>query len=169
MGKRVLIFGERVHNVGYRPFLLGVASSLGIKKFFADNIEIEGKQAVEIFVGEKEEIFLKMIKEKKPEYAIVSEIREEDYDGFIPDIEDYFRFLTGMQLSKIATYGRMMIDEMKRTREELGEKIEGVGRKVDKLAGKIDDLRTDLRSYMDERFRIIEEDIRKIKAKLRMD
>ncbi len=204
MGKRILIIGERVHNVGYRPLLLALASSLGIKRFFADNIEFEGKQAVEVLIEGKEEDFLELIKQRKPKDAVVSDIKVEDYEGYIMDIESYNRYLTGEQLTKIAGYGRAIMDELKLTREELGRKIEDVGRKVDKvgekvdkvadkvdqareelgekieevgkkvdrtreeLGEKIDGLRADIKTSVEERLRIIEEDIRKIKAKLGM-
>ena len=145
MGKGILIIGENLHNVGYRPLLLAIASSLGIKNFFADNVEIENRQAIEILIGEKEESFLDFIKKKKPRDAIISEIKTEDYSGFIMDIESYSRYLTGEQLAKIAGYGRMMISEIKevgekvdKTGKELGEKIDNVGDKVDSVGEKVE-------------------------------
>jgi len=36
-----------MHDVGYRPFLLGIAGSLEIERFFADNVYVDWKQAVE--------------------------------------------------------------------------------------------------------------------------
>ncbi|GBE54600.1 hypothetical protein BMS3Bbin15_00758 [archaeon BMS3Bbin15] len=34
---KIIITGGKVHEVGYRVFLLGVAGSLGLGRFFADN------------------------------------------------------------------------------------------------------------------------------------
>ncbi|GEM_PF-3732245 len=41
--KRLLIKGQKVHDVGYRPFLLGLAESLETERFFADNIFIQSR------------------------------------------------------------------------------------------------------------------------------
>ena len=49
MKKKILITGK-VHDVGYRPFLLSIAESLEIERFFADNIKINGKEGVVILL-----------------------------------------------------------------------------------------------------------------------
>ncbi len=38
--KKIIIKGQRVHDIGYRPYLLGIADSLEIERFFAKNILI---------------------------------------------------------------------------------------------------------------------------------
>ncbi len=71
---------EKVYNVGYRPFLLSIAESLGIEKFFAENTILNGKEAVEILIeGEDKDIsdFYKMISSKFPNNAKVSEIKKK--------------------------------------------------------------------------------------------
>ena len=91
------------------------------------------------------------------------------------DIESYNRYINAEQLTKIATYGRVMIKEIKKsgkkvdkvsakidkTRKELGEKIDRVGEKIEEF-------KTDLRTYLDLRFKEIEEEIARIKAKIGM-
>ncbi|MCS7144714.1 MAG: acylphosphatase, partial [Archaeoglobaceae archaeon] len=69
MKVKITIAGK-VHDVGYRPFLLGIAESLEIERFFADNFLIGGKQVVEILLDASEEkvkSFIELIKIKKPE------------------------------------------------------------------------------------------------------
>ncbi len=102
MAKKITIISERVHDVGYEAFLMGIAIRLGINKFFTKNEKIGGKQAIEILIVEKEDLFLKKINEEKPKQAIVSEIRVEDYKDFIPDIKNYYRVFIVTQLYKIA-------------------------------------------------------------------
>lgn len=73
MGKRIVIKGQ-VHEVGYQPFLLGVAGSLKIESFFADNLLEDGEQAVEVLLDgedEKLDLFVQTVKGKHPENAIV--------------------------------------------------------------------------------------------------
>ena len=44
-----------MHDVGYRPFLPCIAESLEIERFFADNVYVDGKQAVEVLVEDEDE------------------------------------------------------------------------------------------------------------------
>ena len=114
MKKKLVISGE-VHEVGYRPFLLGIAESLEIERFFADNTKINGKKAVYVLVDstlEKVESFVEIVKAKYPESARVESITVEDYKGSVMKTENYYRYLSAMQLSKIATYGGKMLEKM---------------------------------------------------------
>ncbi|WP_456474990.1 acylphosphatase [Candidatus Pyrohabitans sp.] len=113
MKKKIMIIGE-VHDVGYRPFLLGIAESLEIERFFADNTHINGKQAVYALVDSSEEkvnTFLEIISSKFPENSRVEKVESEDYSGNVMRTENYYRYLTATQLSKIATYGGRMLDK----------------------------------------------------------
>jgi len=99
--KRLLVKGQKVHDVGYRPFLLGLAESLEIERFFADNIFIEGKQAVYALIDSSEEnakAFIEMASSKFPENSDVEKVEEEDYTGNVMKTESYYRYLTAMQL-----------------------------------------------------------------------
>ena len=44
-----------MHDVGYRQFLPCIAESLEIERFFADNVYVDGKQAVEVLVEDEDE------------------------------------------------------------------------------------------------------------------
>ena len=69
IGKKIVIFGK-VHNIGCRAFLLGIAESLEIKHFFADDERIDGKEAVVVLIRssqDKVEDFISLVKRKKPE------------------------------------------------------------------------------------------------------
>ena len=60
---------------------------------------------------DKVEAMLKAIKERRPENAMVDDVRVEDYQGHVMRTESYYRYLTAMQLAKIATYGGRMLDK----------------------------------------------------------
>jgi len=177
MRLRIIISGEKVHNVGYRPFLLSIAENLEIEKFFAENIILNGKEAVEILIeGEDKDIddFYKIISSKFPNNAKVSEIKKDEHKGRIMSIEGYYRYLTASQLSKIATYCGKMLENQDKTIaviKEEGEKIrEELGTKIDitrdELKYEVSGLREDLKSYLDRRMAKIEEDIAIIKARI---
>ncbi|MGC8932428.1 MAG: acylphosphatase [Candidatus Methanodesulfokora sp.] len=155
--KRVVIVGM-VHDVGYRPLLLGIAGFLGIERFYADNIFIEGKQAVEVLFDapdDKISAFIDLIKKKKPEEAVVERIDVEDYSGDVMKMEDYYRYLTAMQLWKIASYGGQMLkkqdmmlekqdlmiqkqDLMIQKQDEMLKKQDEMLKKQDEMSGKMD-------------------------------
>ena len=146
---KITITGK-VHDVGYRPFLLDLADSLLIERFDARNVFIEGKQAVVVLVdGDEEQVkqFIELVKENKPESAVVEDIKVEDYDGFVRTIDSYRNSLMINQLNKIVQVGLKMLEKMDdlgkkmdETKEYLGTKIDDVGKKVDNLGEKIDDL-----------------------------
>jgi len=145
MKKRILITGK-VHDVGYRPFLLGLAESLEIEKFFADNRFINGKQAVEVLVdGDEDKVssFIKFIKTEIPENADVEKIEIEDYKGSVMKVESYYRYLTAMQLAKIATYGGRMLDKqdtMLEKQDTMLGKMDSMLEKQDTMLGKMDSM-----------------------------
>ena len=112
--KKIIISGQKVHDVGYRPFLLGIAESMEIEKFFVDNILSDEKQVVYALINSTEEnvdSFIKIVSLKYPEKSIVEKVEVEDYKGNVMKIESFYRYLTAMQLSKIANYGGKMLDK----------------------------------------------------------
>ena len=176
--KRIVVRGK-VHNVGYRPFLLGVAESMEIDRFYADNLVVDEEEGVEILIeadADKVDKFIETIKSKKPEKAEVKDVEIYDYKGYIMRIESYYRYLTSMQLSTIATYGGYMLgkqdsmlgkqDVMLEKQDKMLSKMDSMLEKQDKTIKEIRALREDLKAYMDERFRRIEGEIKLIKEKL---
>lgn len=80
----------------------------------ADNIFIEGKQAVYALIDSSEEkvrAFIEIASSKFPENSDVKKVEEEDYTGNVMKTESYYRYLTAMQLSRIATYGGNMLEK----------------------------------------------------------
>lgn len=192
MMKRIVVRGK-VHNVGYRPFLLGVAESMEIDRFYADNLVVDEEEGVEILIeadADKVDKFIETIKSKKPEKAEVKDVEIYDYKGYVMRIESYYRYLTSMQLSTIATYGGYMLgkqdsmlgkqdvmlskmdsmlgkqDVMLEKQDKMLSKMDSMLEKQDKTIKEIRALREDLKAYMDERFRRIEGEIKLIKEKL---
>jgi len=67
--------------------------------------------------GEKVDAFVQHISQNFPEKAEVESITREDYDS--GGIASYYKYLTASQLSKIATYGREMIEKQDKAIEIL--------------------------------------------------
>jgi acylphosphatase len=115
--KRILIKGKKVHNVGYRPFLMEKAQELKIPYFHAKNVKDkeDGKQVVDARVGGEEgriDNFQKFVHKNWPEHAEVESItvEEREYEDDIMGIGDFSRVLSGSQLSKIVQTGLGMIE-----------------------------------------------------------
>ena len=103
MKKRIVIAGPRVHNVGYRPFLLQYAQVHGFTHFFAINNSYNGEQEVLITISETEEkisSFISYISSNKPDFADVTEIRSEEYTGDVVPIGTFLQDLQFEQLCK---------------------------------------------------------------------
>jgi acylphosphatase len=167
--KRIVITGN-VHDVGYRPFLLGIAGFLGIERFYADNIVIDGKQAVEILIDSSEDkisAFIDLIERKKPEAAVVESIQVEDYSGNVMEMESYYRYLTALQLEKIVTYGGQMLkkqDLMLEKQDLMLEKQDGMLRKQGEFSGKMDKMLEKQDQMLEKMDRMLEKQDETIKA-----
>jgi acylphosphatase len=103
MKLKVKITGSRVHEVGYRVFLLRKALELGVERFNAYNTKENGMQVLTAFLeGNKDQIaaFQEFTNENKPEDAEVSDRVFEDYEGYVIGIADYMHLIQVEQLSK---------------------------------------------------------------------
>jgi len=113
MALKITILGK-VHNVGYRLFLLEEADYLLIPRFDSRNIKIGGKEALVVLVDgatEQLEKFVEFVKTNKPEKAVVEEIKVEEFEGPIRDIEKFRASFNTTQLSKIVEVGLRMIEK----------------------------------------------------------
>ncbi len=194
MKKRIIIKGK-VHDVGYRLFLLNEAEYLHIPGFEARNINIDGEEALIVLVeGEKEQIeeFVEFVKTYRPESAVVDEIKVEDYTGKVGDVESFRNSFNTIQLSKIVQVGLKMLEKQDRMLEKQDRMLEKQDKMLEKqdsmlekqdetiktirkesektreeIGGKIDLLRTDLKDYMESNLKIIKEEIFEIKEALK--
>ncbi|ADC64883.1 conserved hypothetical protein [Ferroglobus placidus DSM 10642] len=176
MKKKVRIIGSKVHDIGYRYFLMENALAFGIEKLRAVNVEEDDKQIVEVYVeGEDEAVneFCKFAKSNFPPDAVVDEVKVEDYTGYVPKIEAFALVFNVGQSRKFIEYGKQVLskqdkmlekqDKMLEKQDETVKAVKEVGEKVDKVGEKVDALRQDLKAYLDERFRKLEMEVERIK------
>ena len=175
MKKKIRIIGSKVHDIGYRYFLMENALAFGIEKFRAVNVEDE-KQVVEVYVeGDDEAVneFCKFAKSNFPSDAVVDEVKVEDYIGYVPKIEAFALVFNIGQSRKFIEYGKQVLGKQDKMLEKqdmmLGkmdlmlEKQDETIKAVREVAEKIDTLRQDLRAHLDERFKKLETEIERIK------
>ncbi|MFB3765656.1 MAG: acylphosphatase [Methanotrichaceae archaeon] len=108
---KIIIIGPKVHDVGYRPFLIALADGCDIERFGVKNDVIGGEQAVIARLeADNEQIteFMEAVKTKKPQKAQVTDIKREPYDGRVPSIERTAITNMNAQLAK----GIQRLDEL---------------------------------------------------------
>jgi len=130
---RVKITGQKVHDVGYRYFLMDAAMSQGIERFRAFNRMEKGLQTVDVALrgpSDAVAVFRELVGSEKPEDAAVSKVEFEDYEGTVPKLVDFAQILTAGQLIKaipvIQNHTKLLIeirDHTAETAENLREDI----------------------------------------------
>jgi len=97
------ISGTKVHDVGYRAFLLETAEDLRMRGFFAQNVVDEGMQAVIVYLEGNEasmEKFQKIAQIQRPDKAVVSSIAFVECSDEVEDIEIFAARFQARQLRK---------------------------------------------------------------------
>jgi len=145
--KRIIIEGEKVHNVGYRPFLLWKVREIGISNYDARNVKENGMERVVVSVGGEEkqiQEFVKFVKENYPEKARVSRIWE---DPKPPErvmlVDEYDKVLAAEQQNTVVQSGLVMIDMQKealRNQRKMLDKQDQMLEKQDKMLEKQDQM-----------------------------
>ena len=120
MKLKIKIIGPKVHDVGYRVFLLKHAMNLALPGLSTYNWEEDGRQEVIVLV-EGDEIrttsFRKMIEKNKPELAEVSNVTFEDFDGDVGRTSEIAMFCSFVQLDKAIPLLLDMRDDLKAVRK----------------------------------------------------
>jgi len=110
--KKIIIKGPKVHDVGYRLFLLDEAEARLIPFLSVKNIRNK-EQVVEVLAcGEEDRVerFIEFVKNNFPDDAEVNSVSVGDYEGDIRTIESFSRSFSISQLSKIARTGVAMLN-----------------------------------------------------------
>ncbi len=106
MKLKITITGPKVHDVGYRPWLVELAMSMGLKGFDVYNDE-EGGQQIVIALIEADERrvkkFLGTVNEKRPQLAKVGSITSMDYAEEVMPL---------WQTAAMNAYGQMILQKM---------------------------------------------------------
>ena len=188
MKLKIKIAGTRVHDVGYRVFLLKNAMNLALPGLSTYNWDEDGRQDVIALVeGDEARVasFLKTIEKNKPEMAVVSSVTFEDYDGDVGRASEVAMFCSFVQLDKAIPLLLDMRDDLKAVRSTtdltLGEiravrkttdltldEIKAVRKTTDSTLDEIKGMREDIQPGYAMQFRQMQSDVRAIKDRLGM-
>ena len=156
MKLKIKIAGPKVHDVGYRYFLMSNAIDLGLKGFHARNrMDGEKQEVLALVEGDEEEIadFKELVETRKPELSEVSSIAFEEYGGDVMGVGDYAQVCTALQINKAIPL-LLKIQNNTGTSPQILEEIKG--------------LREDIQPGYATNFRQMQTDIRAIKDRLGM-
>jgi len=165
-----MIKGPKVHDVGYRYFLMTLARRARIRYFDADNIN----GAVEVLVEADEakiEAFKKLVETSRPDRAEVSEITYQDYDAEVWPISEYSQFCTNVQLNKAIPILLNIVDRMDKMNNKQDETIavlSDMDEKMDRMLVRQDETTEAIKDLQPVGGRIsrIEQEIKEIKTKI---
>ena len=167
MKLKVKIAGVKVHDVGYRVFLLKHAMNLALSGLSIYNWEENGQQEVIALVeGDEARItaFLQTVENNKPEPAEVSKVTSEDYDGDVGRTSEVAMFCSFVQLDKAIPLLLDMRDDLK----EMKGDIKAVRKTTDSTLDEIKGMREDIQPGYAMQFRQMQVDVRAIKDRLGM-
>ena len=177
MKLKVKITGPKVHDVGYRVFLLRHAMNLALPGLSTYNWEESGQQEVVALVeGDEARItaFLQTVEKKKPELAEVSNVTFEDYDGDVGRASEVAIFCSFVQLDKAIPLLLDMRDDLKAVRKntdmipQISEDIKAVRKTTGATLDEIKGMREDIQPGYAMQFRQMRADVRAIKDRLGM-
>ncbi len=160
MKLKIKIAGPKVHEVGYRYFLMSNAIDMGLKGFHARNRTGEKvPEVIALVEGDEETIadFKKLVETQKPEHSQVSSIAFEDYEGDIMKTESYAQICSAIQLNKAIPLLLDMRNDLKAVRKT-----------SDMTLDEIKGMREDIQPGYPMTLRQVQSDIRAIKERLGM-
>jgi acylphosphatase len=160
MKLKIKITGPKVHDVGYRYFLMSMAMTNRIRMFEAHNIESnEGDEVLVFLDGDEETVkaFRTLAETKRPARSEVSSIAFDDYDGDVMKIGEFAQFCSIVQLNKAIPVLLDMRDDMK-----------AMLKTTDATLDEIKGMREDIQPGYGMTLRQVQSDIRAIKERLGM-
>jgi len=174
------ILGSKVHEVGYRVFLLHKAIELGCRRFSAYNRFDQGFQMVVALIeGDEGQLkgFGSFVEESRPEGSEVSSILSEEYHGYVMSVEDFMHVSMVEQLNKgipallrIDRKQGKIIEKLDETRSDIVSEMrasrEEVTAKQDENRDAIIEEIGEQKETLDDRLKRIESDIYQLKAKV---
>jgi len=103
MKLKITITGQKVHDVGYRPYLTELAMRSALKGFEVFNDEENGQQVVIALVegdDARAKKFYNATVTKRPQLAVMDSAKSEDYTGEIMPLWQFASINTASQMNK---------------------------------------------------------------------
>ena len=167
MKLKITICGSKVHDVGYRPYLMELALNQALRGVEVFNDELNGTQAVVALVeGDDARVnrFRKMADSAQPPLASVESILVEDYQGKVMPAWQFASIGTFSVMNKAISLFPVMRDGIKEMKIDIKE----VRRNTDTIPQVLEEarrIRDDIQPGYATNFRQMQMDIRAIKER----
>lgn len=187
MKLRIAITGPKVHDVGYRPWLVELAMSMGLKGFDVYNDEENGQQTVIALIeadDRRTQRSLSTVNEKRPSLAIVSSITSGDYaDEVMPLWQTAAMNAYGQMNKAVPILQKMgadiaeMKDDLKAVKKNTDmipqivkntDLIPQMAKNTEKILEEVKGLREETQPSLGEQLRQMQADIRALKDRAGM-
>ena len=168
--KEIAIKGK-VHDVGYRLFLLSEAESVFIEKFDARNVLVDGEQHLIVRVEgveEKVKRFIVFAESNYPPRASIESVEVKDYGEEVRSIDSFRQSLMVFQLTKMAQAGVGMLGKQDKTIEVL-ESVKGDTSKMLEKQDMMLEKQDMMLEKQDETIKVIKEESEKTREVTRDD
>jgi acylphosphatase len=158
MKLKITITGPKVQDVGYRPWLVELAMSMGLKGFDVYNDEEDGQQMVIALIEADErrvQRFLSTVNEKRPSLAKVGSIASGDYSDDVMPL---------WQTAAMNAYGQMnkAIPILQAIKDNTNL-IPQMAKNTEKILEEVKGLREEIQPGLGEQLRQMQADIRALK------
>lgn len=176
MKLKITITGPKIHDVGYRPWLVEFAMSMGLKGFDVYNDEEDGQQIVIALIEADDrriQKYLSAVNTKRPPLAKVSSIISGDYEGDVMPLWQTAAMNAYGQMNKAVPILQKMgadISEMKddlKTVKKNTDIIPQMAKNTEKILEEVKGLREDQPEFALQ-FRQLQADVKAIKEHLGM-
>ena len=156
MKLKIKITGPKVHDVGYRYFLMSNAIDMGLKGIHARNRTSEnGPEVLALVEGDEETIadYKKLVETQKPEHSQVLSIAFENYDGDIMKTESYAQICSAIQLNKAIPLLLDMRNDLKAVRKN----TDTIPQVLEEIKGMREDIQPGYMEWLLDRYNPISE------------
>lgn len=170
MKLKITICGLKVHDVGYRPYLMELAFSLCLRGFEVFNDELNDQQSIIALIeGDDTRVnrFRKIATSTQSPLASVESVLVEDYQGEIMPAWQFASIGTFSVMNKAISLLPAMgdgIKEMKIDIKEIRRNTDTIPLVLEEMRG----IREDIQPGYANNFRQMQTDIRAIKKRLGM-
>ena len=177
MKLKITITGPKVHNVGYRPWLVQQAVTADLDGIKVINAEENGQKVVIALIEADEysaKDFLDSVKTSAPSLAEPSNITSEEYTGNVKPLWQSLAANTNQQINKAVPILQSICNKVGDIKTGQNAVLE----KQDTMIGKLDDLRADVvgeiralrgdfQPGLDEQIRQLREDVKQLRTEFR--
>ena len=167
MKQKIKISGPKVHDVGYRPYLIELAMKWSLHGFEVFNDDENGQQVVVVLLeGDDRRInqFFKYVTTQRPPLALVDKVTSSEYAGDVMPMWQAASINTATQINKAVPILLEIKDNVKEIKGDVKTVKANTGTIIDEVRG----LREDIQPGFATQFQRVQADVRAIKERLGM-